>query len=350
MKGRRGFLVGLATSLVVGCANDATVSLNGAGATFPYPLYSKWIDEYKAVSPAVRINYQSIGSGGGVRQIVAGTVDFGASDVPTEPEEERGAAGPIVHVPTAVGSVVVSYNVLGLHEPLRLTPELLAAIYLGEVTRWDAPSIAAVNPGVTLPAQAIAVIYRTDGSGTTAIFTRYLAAVSSDWSKRVGAGKSVRWPVGIGAKGNEGVTGQLQATPGAIGFTELAYATQNGLPRAVIRNRAGRFVGPSSVAATAAAEAVAMPATLQVSLESAASEAAYPLAAYTYLLVYANTADARRGEALAHFLWWAVHDGQRFTRGLDYAPLPARVVSQVEQAIKALRAAGKPALAPSSSL
>ena len=318
------------------------MALNGAGATFPYPLYSKWIDEYRQVSPTVRINYQSIGSGGGVRQIVAGTVDFGASDVPTEPDEEREAAGPIMHLPTAIGSVVVSYNVAGLRTPLQLTPEVLVSIYLGELTRWNAPPIVATNPELTLPDQPITVIYRTDGSGTTAIFTRYLAAVNREWSKRVGAGKSVRWPVGIGAKGNEGVTGQLQATPGAVGYTELAYATQN----AAIRNRAGRFVGPSSASATAAAEAVAMPSTLQVSLESATSPDAYPLAAYTYLLVYENALDARRGEALAHFLWWAIHDGQRFTRGLDYAPLPARVVLQAETALKALRAAGKPALSP----
>jgi len=347
MKGRRRFLLWLCASLACGCSNDRTVSLNGAGATFPYPLYSKWIDEYHVVSPTVRINYQSIGSGGGVRQIAAGTVDFGASDVPVEPDEERGAVGPIVHLPTAVGSVVVSYHVAGLRSPLRLTPELLASIYLGDVTRWNAPEIQATNPGLVLPDQPIAVIYRTDGSGTTAIFTRYLAAVSSAWSKRVGAGKSVRWPVGLGAKGNEGVTGQLQATPGALGYTELAYATQNGLPRAAIRNRAGRFVGPSSAAATAAAEAVTMPPALQVSLESAASVDAYPLAAYTYVLVYQNASNERRGRALARFLWWAIHDGQRFTHGLDYAPLPTRVVTQVENALRGLRAAGAPALSPS---
>jgi phosphate transport system substrate-binding protein len=320
------------------------VALNGAGATFPYPLYSKWIDEYKAVAPSVRINYQSIGSGGGVRQIAARTVDFGASDVPTEPEEERGAPGPIVHLPTAVGCVVVSYNLPGLRAPLKLTADVLAAIYLGEVTRWNAPAIVATNPELTLPDRPITTVYRTDGSGTTAIFTRYLSATSPEWAKRVGAGKNVRWPVGVGAKGNEGVTGQLQATPGAVGYTELAYATQNGLPRAALKNRAGRFVQPSSAAATAAAEAVTMPPTLQVSLVGAESADAYPLAAYTYLLVYQDIADARRGEALARFLWWAIHDGQRYTRALDYAPLPARAVAQVEKVVKDLRAAGKPAL------
>ena len=342
MTGRRRFL--LLTLGALGCSNDGTVLLNGAGATFPYPLYSKWIAEYKAVDPTVRINYQSIGSGGGVRQIVAGTVDFGASDVPIEPDEERGAAGPVLHIPTAVGSVVVSYNVSGVTAPLKLTPEALASIWLGETKRWNAPLVAEQNPGVSLPDAPIVVVYRTDGSGTTAIFTRYLAAVNSRWAKDVGAGKSVRWPVGIGAKGNEGVTAQLQSTPGTIGYTELAYVRQNRLPRAELRNTAGRFVGPGSSAAQAAAEAVTMPTSFQVSLESAAGEAAYPLAAYTYLLVYENVADARRGAALARFLWWTVHDGQRFARALDYSPLPASVVTQVEVSLKRLRAGGKPAL------
>jgi len=342
MTGRRRFL--LLTLGAIACSNDGTVALNGAGATFPYPLYSKWIAEYRSVDPTVRINYQSIGSGGGVRQIVAGTVDFGASDVAIEADEERGAGGPLLHVPTAVGSVVVSYNVSGVTAPLKLTPDALASIWLGETTRWNAPLLAEQNPGVALPDAPIAVVYRTDGSGTTAIFTSYLAAVSPRWAKAVGGGKSVRWPVGIGAKGNEGVTAQLQATPGSIGYTELAYATQNRLPRAELRNMAGRFVGPSSSSATAAAEAVTVPASLQVTLEGAASEGAYPLASYTYVLVYENAADTRRGEALARFLWWTVHDGQRFARTLDYAPLPATVVKQVEGTLKSLRAGGKPAL------
>jgi len=341
MTGRRGFM--LAALGALGCFSDGTVALNGAGATFPYPLYSKWIEEYKGIDPTVRINYQSIGSGGGVRQLVARTVDFGASDVPVQPEEQRGATGPLLHVPVAIGSVVVSYNLGGLGRPLRLTPEALASIWLGTTTRWNAPLLVAANPGVALPDTPIVVLYRTDGSGTTAIFTGYLASISERWSKQVGAGKSVRWPVGVGAKGNEGVTAVLQATPGAIGFTELAYATQNRLPRAELRNRAGRFVGPSSTAAMAAADSVGMPASLQVSLESALADASYPLAAYTYLLVYADVADGRRGEALARFVWWTVHGGQRFAAPLDYAPLPPRVVTQVEAALRRLRAGGRPA-------
>jgi phosphate transport system substrate-binding protein len=344
MTGRRHFLCWLCSSALVGCSNDGTVALNGAGATFPYPLYTKWISEYRQVAPNVRINYQSIGSGGGVRQIVAGTVDFGASDVPAEPEEERGATGKLVHVPTAIGSVVVSYNVNGLTAPLRLTSEVVAAIFLGAIKRWNAPELVALNPALASVDQPIIVVTRTDGSGTTAIFTRYLSRASGEWRERAGSGKSVRWPVGMGAKGNEGVTGQLQATPGAIGYTELAYARQNRLPRAELRNRAGHFVGPSAAAATAAAAVVPVPDTLQTWLESAEDAAAYPLAAYTYLLVYENTSDAERGESLARFLWWAIHDGQRFTQGLDYAPLPPRVVKQVEGALKQLKAAGKPAL------
>lgn len=342
MTGRRRFILAALTALA--CSNDGTLLLNGAGATFPYPLYSKWIEEYKSVEPGVRINYQSIGSGGGVRQIVARTVDFGASDVPVEPDEQRGASGPVLHVPVAIGSVVVSYSLNRLAAPLRLTPEALASIWLGDTKRWNAAALVEANPGLALPDAPIVVVNRTDGSGTTAIFTRYLASVSSRWAEQVGAGKSVRWPLGIGAKGNEGVTALLQSTPGAIGFTELAYATQNRLPRAELRNRAGRFVGPSSAAATAAAEGVGLPASLEARLESAAADAAYPLAAYTYLLLYEDVADARRGEALARFVWWAVHDGQRFTRPLDYAPLPASIVPQVETALRRLRAGGRPAV------
>ena len=342
MTGRRRFILVALGALA--CNSDGTVALNGAGATFPYPLYSKWLEEYKGIEPTVRINYQSIGSGGGVRQIVARTVDFGASDVPIEPEEQRGATGPLLHVPMAIGSVVVSYNLSGLSTALRLTPEALASIWLGETTRWNAPLLVDANPRLALPDAPIIVVYRTDGSGTTAIFTRYLASVSERWSKQVGAGKSVRWPLGVGAKGNEGVTAVLQSTPGSIGFTELAYATQNRLPRAELKNRAGHFVGPSSAAATAAAESVTIPPSLQTSLEAGTADAAYPLAAFTYLLLYEDVADARRGEALARFVWWAVHDGQRFTRPLDYAPLPASMVPQVEAALRRLHAGGKPAV------
>jgi len=341
--GRRSLLHWLCLS-AVGCSNDGVVALNGAGATFPYPLYSKWISEYCALTPSVRINYQSIGSGAGVRQIVAHTVDFGATDVPTEPDEVRDATGPLVQIPAAVGSVVLSYNLPGLKAPLNLTPELIAAIYLGGITRWNDAALAGANPGVVLPDEGINVVFRTDGSGTTALFTRYLALTSPEWRSRVGSGKSLRWPVGMGAKGNEGVTGQLQATPASIGYTELAYATQNHLPLAAVRNRAGRFVLPSVDAATAAAAGISIVSSLEASLAEAPGEQAYPLAAYTYLVLYEENADVRRGAALASFVWWAVHDGQRLTRALDYAPLPPSVVADVETKIRTLKAGGKPAL------
>ncbi|HEY3499673.1 MAG TPA: phosphate ABC transporter substrate-binding protein PstS [Polyangiaceae bacterium] len=342
--GRRAFLLLLAGG--VACSRSKSdISLNGVGATFPYPLYSKWIAEYHRLRPEVRINYQSIGSGGGVRQIVAGTVDFGATDVPMLEDEARGAPGTLLHIPMAVGSVVVCYRLEGVRVVLRLTPELLASIFLGEITRWNAPELKAHNPGIVLPDLPIVVVCRSDGSGTTAIFTELLAQSSPAWRERVGAGKLVRWPAGIGAKGNEGVAGQLQSTPGAIGYTELAYATQNRLSRVAIRNAAGAFVLPAPNAATAAAETVPMPDALHVSLASAPSAEAYPLAAYTYLLVYRDARDAEKGQALAEFLWWALHEGQRFVIDLDYAPLPKNVVARAEAVLRTLRAGGKAILA-----
>ncbi|HEX6766833.1 MAG TPA: phosphate ABC transporter substrate-binding protein PstS [Polyangiaceae bacterium] len=349
MTGRRDVL-GLLLLVASGCertasgSRDETISLHGAGATFPFPLYSKWIAEYNRQNPSVQINYQSIGSGGGVRQIVARTVDFGATDTPMTADEARDAPSTILHVPTAIGSVVVSYQLPELGQPLRLTSELLARIFLGEIKRWNDPALLAENSGAKLPDGEISVVTRSDGSGTTAIFTDYLKAVSPLWRERVGAGKSVRWPAGLGAKGNEGVTGHLKSTPGAIGYTELAYATQNRLPRAAIKNSAGRFVVPTPDASTAAAVAVPMPESLHVSLADAPSDTAYPIASYTYVLVYANTDDAVKGAALARFLWWATHEGQKFARELDYAPLPSGIVAQVEARLKSLRAGGQPAL------
>jgi phosphate transport system substrate-binding protein len=345
LSARRAFLFALLTAgCEGGCSRGepARVALNGAGATFPFPLYSKWIAEYRRVTPDVRVNYQSIGSGGGVRQMIARTVDFGASDVPLHPEEERRAPAPLMHVPTALGAVVVSYHLPEVDLVLRLTPEVLARIYLGEVTRWDAPELRALNPDVALPSGRITVVYRSDGSGTTAIFTELLAHASDTFRERVGSGKSVRFPTGLGAKGNEGVTGLVRSTPLSIAYTELAYATQSGLPRAAIRNRAGHFVAPAADSVRAAAESVPMPESLHVSLASAPSAGAYPLTAYTYLLLYRDAPDERKGDALARFVWWAVHDGQRHARELDYAPLPAAVVTQVEGAVRGLRAGGRP--------
>jgi phosphate transport system substrate-binding protein len=317
------------------------VALNGAGATFPYPLYSKWIAEYNKQFPNVRINYQSIGSGGGIRQIIAGTVDFGATDAPMKDDEAKQAPGKLFHIPATIGAVVVSYSVPELTEALKLTPDTLTAIYLGHIKKWNDPKLAADNPGAKLPAKDISVVYRTDGSGTTAVFTDYLAVVSKEWKEKVGAGKSVKWPVGLGAKGNEGVTGQVKTTPYTIGYIERAYATQNKLPMAEIKNKTGKFIAPTTAAMSAAAEGVEMPAELHVSLVDSVAEGAYPITGYTYLLVYADAKDSAKGEAIAKYLWWALHDGQKFAESLDYAPLPAKVVTLVEARLKQLSAGGK---------
>ncbi|HYO96836.1 MAG TPA: phosphate ABC transporter substrate-binding protein PstS [Polyangiaceae bacterium] len=328
-----------ATAPAPAAAQD--ISLNGAGATFPYPLYSKWMAEYNKLHTNVRINYQSIGSGGGIRQISAGTVDFGASDAPMKDEEAKGATGKLLHIPTTIGSVVVSYNLEGVTTPLKLTPEVLSGIFLGDIKKWNDKRLAEVNAGVALPNKDISVVYRTDGSGTTHVFTEYLAAVSPGWKEKVGAGKSVKWPVGLGAKGNEGVTGQLKSTPGTIGYVELAYANQSKLPKAELKNRAGNFIAPSPEAATAAAEGLDMPDSLHGSLADAAGDKSYPLASYTYMLVYEDAKDPVKGAALARFLWWATHEGQKHAAELDYAPLPAKVITKIEERLRGLRAGDK---------
>lgn len=324
-----------------GGAGAKLISLNGAGATFPYPLYSKWVAEYNRLNPGVRINYQSIGSGGGIRQIVAGTVDFGASDAPIRGDEAKGASGKLTHLPMTIGAVAVSYNLRGLSAPLKLSSHALCGIFLGEIRKWNDDRIARTNPGAQLPDRDILVVFRTDGSGTTAVFSEYLASISPAFKDKVGIGKSLKWPVGLGAKGNEGVTGQLKTAPGAIGYIELAYATQNKLRSAHIENKAGRFVAPTVEGATAAAAGVAMPDQLHVSLAGSESEAAYPLASYSYLLVYDDARDISKGQALARFVWWAVHDGQKYAKDLDYAPLPSQVVSKVEGKLKELHSGGK---------
>lgn len=358
--GRRELLV-LAAGLSFGCNKPAApagdtkggsapspvpsqaepISLNGAGATFPYPLYSKWIAEYNKQFPNIRINYQSIGSGGGIRQIIAGTVDFGATDAPMKDDEAKQAPGKLLHIPATIGAVVVSYNVPELTEPLKLSSEALADIYLGKIKKWNDPKIAADNAGAKLPAKEISVVYRTDGSGTTNVYTDYLSAVSAEWKDKVGVGKSVKWPAGLGAKGNEGVTGQVKTTPYTIGYIERAYATQNKLPMTEIKNKAGKFTAPTTPAMSAAAEGVEMPAELNVSLVDSAADAAYPITGYTYMLVYADAKDSAKGEAIAKYLWWALHDGQKFAETLDYAPLPPKVITLVEARLKELTAGGK---------
>ncbi len=319
------------------------ISLNGAGATFPFPLYSKWMSEYNKLNPNIRINYQSIGSGGGIRQVTAGTVDFGATDAPMKPEVAKKAPGQLHHIPTTIGAVTVAYNLPG--DPrLKLDGEAIAKIFLGEITNWSDPAIQATNEGVELPDQDITVVYRSDGSGTTAVFTDYLAKAYPKWKEEVGVGKAVRWPKGLGAKGNEGVTGQIKVTPGSIGYIELAYALQNDLSIAAVKNRAGNFVEPEVSAITAAAKGVKLPESLHASLTNAKGEKAYPISSFTYLLVYQDAKDETKGRALARFIWWALHDGQKFSADLHYAPLPEKVVSKAEKRLKGLTFEGKPLL------
>jgi len=334
---KKTLIAALAAFLLTGPAAAQTL-ITGAGATFPYPLYSKWFSEYNKLQPDLRFNYQSIGSGGGIQQITNGTVDFGASDAPMNAEEAQKVPDAL-HIPTVLGAVVAIYNapVAGL----RLTPAALADIFLGKIQKWNDPALARINPGVALPATAIAVAHRSDGSGTTYIFTDYLAKVSPEWKEKVGAGKSVKWPVGLGGKGNEGVTGLVKQTPGAIGYVELAYANQNKLAMASLQNRDGVFVSPSLEATSAAAAGVPLPEDFKVSLTDAAGKTAWPVASFTYLLVKKNQTDPRKGEALVRFLWWATHDGQKLAAPLDYAPLPAAVVAQVEKALKGITVQGK---------
>ncbi len=324
-----------------------TIDLQGAGATFPFPLYSKWVAEYQKVDPRVHINYQSIGSGGGIRQITEKTVDFGASDAPMNAEELAKTPG-ILHIPTTIGAVVVGYNLPGV-TGLKLSPDVLADIFLGQIKTWNDKRLVELNPGLKLPKDAISIAYRSDGSGTTAVFTEYLSAVSTTWKTKVGAGKSVKFPSGMGAKGNEGVAGSLKTTPGTIGYVELAYAKQTHLSYALIRNHAGKFVDASLAGISAAAAGVAnnMPDDLRVSIVDAPGEAAYPIAAFTYILVYTDQTNATKGKAMAQFLWWAIHQGQAFGPPLYYAALPAEVVSKIEAKLHALRAGGQ-ALLPSS--
>ena len=322
--------------------SNGPVSLHGAGATFPNPLYQKWLSEYEKVKSNVRIDYQSIGSGGGIKQLKEQTVDFGASDSPMKDEDLKSAPGEILHVPTVLGAVVITYNLAGVNQPLRFSSELIADIYLGKVTKWNDAKVAADNPGVTLPANDITVVHRSDGSGTSAVFTDYLSKVSPEWKDKVGSGTSPSWPLGLGGKGNEGVTGQVKNTPNTIGYVELAYAVQNKLPVALIKNASGSFIEPSidSVTAAAAASAANTPDDLRVSITNAAGAQAYPIASYTYILVYKDQKDAAKGKALVDFLWWGIHDGERFAKDLQYAPLPADIVKRAEAKINLITAGG----------
>ena len=316
-----------------GGATSSGVALVGAGATFPYPLYSKWIDEY-AKKTGVKINYQSIGSGGGVKQFSEQTVDFGASDAPMSDTELAGAkGGPVLHIPTVIGLVAIAYNLPGVTQPLRLTGPIVADIYQGKITKWSDTRIASVNPGATLPASDIVVVHRSDGSGTTYVFSDYLSSVSPAWKTSPGTGKDLQWPVGLGAKGNEAVAGQVKQTPGSIGYVELAYVKQNKLSTASIQNAAGQFVAPSAAGATAAAAGAISkfpPNTdYRISIVNAAGAEAYPITSFTWLLVYERMADAAKAKKLSDFVKWALTDGEKDAAALDYAPLPPSLVSRL---------------------
>src|ERR1700733_12405238 len=317
----------------------AQTTLNGAGATFPYPMYSKWFSKYHDAHPDIQFNYQSIGSGGGIRQVLAGTVDFGASDGPMTDEQLAEAKTKIFHVPTVLGAVVPAYNVSGISADLKFTPELLAGIFMGRITNWNDKAIAGANPGVTFPKdESIVVIHRSDGSGTTFIFTDYLSKVSPEWQGQAGKGTSVKWPVGLGGKGNEGVAGMIRQMQGAIGYIELIYAVQNKIPYGVVKNAAGNFVKASLESVTAAAaSSPKMPPDFRVSITNAPGKDAYPISSFTWLLIPQQSKDPAKGKILADFLNWMVTDGQKMTAALSYAPLPESVVEKEKEAIKQVR-------------
>jgi phosphate transport system substrate-binding protein len=318
--------------------------LNGAGATFPYPIYSKWFADYAATS-GVKINYQSIGSGGGIRQLTEGTVDFGASDAPMSDAEMAKLKSPVLHFPTVLGAVVITYNIPGVTKAIRLTGPVVADIFAGKITKWNDAQIASLNKGLKLPASDILVVHRSDGSGTTYIFSDYLSSVSPSWAQAPGKGKELAWPVGLGGKGNEGVAGQVKQTPGAIGYVELAYAKQNSLPFADLQNANGEFITPTieSVTTAAAAAAAKLPENTdyRISIVNASGKGAYPISSFTFLLVYQTQPDAAKGKKLVDFLRWYLRNGEKSAASLDYAPLPASMVAQLEKRLGTIQMAAR---------
>ncbi len=336
MKQALSLLLGVGLLLT---AASAQTTLNGAGATFPYPIYSKWFSEYQKAHPDVQINYQSIGSGGGIRQVQTGTVDFGASDGPMSDQQLAESKVKVLHLPTVLGAVVPAYNISGLKSELKFTPEVLAGIYLGKITKWNDKAIAAANTGVSLPDKDIVVIHRSDGSGTTYIWTDYLSKVSPEWKSGPGKGTSVKWPVGLGGKGNEGVAGLIRQMDGAIGYVELIYALQNKIAYGTVKNDAGEFVKASLESTTAAAASVkSMPADFRVSITNAPGKDAYPIASFTWLLVPIQWQDGHKKDVFVNFLKWMITDGQNHTAALHYARLPQEVVKKEEAAINQIQA------------
>ena len=329
----------MGAALLLGTAASAQgLLINGAGATFPFPIYSKWFSEYNKLHPEIKFNYQSIGSGGGIKQFTDGTVDFGATDAPMK-DDQIAKAPDVVHLPTVLGADVVAYNAPGV-KSLRFSPETLANIFLGKITKWNDPAIAADNPGIKLPDQSIVVARRSDGSGTTFIFTDYLSKVSPEWKSKVGAGTSVNWPVGLGGKGNEGVTGIIKSTPGSLGYVELIYAHQQKLPVADIKNKEGNWVTPSLESISAAGAGVQMPDDYRVSITDPTGKNAYPISGFTWLLVHKDAKDKAKGTAIVNFLRWALNDGQALAKELDYAPLPKGVQEKVLKTVDTLTVQG----------
>jgi phosphate transport system substrate-binding protein len=332
-------LVSLFALVLVTSAQAETVLINGAGATFPYPIYSKWFSEFHKTDGTTEINYQSIGSGGGIRQLLDKTIDFGASDAPMTDEQLAKANPAIIHIPTVLGAVVITYNLTALSAPLKLTGEQIADIFLGKITAWNDPALVKLNPALAKVPDPIIVSHRSDGSGTTAVFSDYLSKVSPEWKQKVGTGNALQWPVGLGGKGNEGVTGIIKQSIGSIGYTELSYAANNKLPVAEVKNHAGAFVTPSAKSVTAAAHsfAKAMPKDFRISItDPSTAKDAYPISSFTYLLVY-QTMDKVKGTKLLGFLHWALTDGQKLAEGLTYAPLPPELVTQVKNKLKELK-------------
>jgi phosphate transport system substrate-binding protein len=325
-------LLGAVLLAAAGQKSSAQLTINGAGATFPNPLYSKWIAEYAKVDKSVSFNYQPIGSGGGQKQILAGTVDFGASDSPMSDQSLSSAPGKILHIPTVAGADVLAYN-LPNNPPLQLDGATIADIFLGKITSWNSPRIASQNPAAKLPATDIVVVHRSDGSGTTFIFTDYLSSVSQEWETKVGRNASVKWPAGLGAKGNEGVTEQVKQLPGAIAYVELVYAVQQKLPFASVKNAAGNYIVPSIASVTAALAAAKIPDDFRFSMVNPPGENAYPIAGATWLLVYQRQKDPAKGRKMVEFLKWAETKGQTMTQALDYAPLPDELSKRVLQEI-----------------
>ncbi len=345
LRALRGFrsliilVVLLAVGLLGAVVAAQTQQINGAGASFPYPIYAKWFSEYNKLNPKVQINYQSIGSGGGIRQLTAQTVFFGATDGPMTKDQILATPGHVLHFPTVLGAVVPVYNVDGVKSELKFSGTVLADIFLGKITKWNDPAIARLNAGVNLPGLDITVVHRSDGSGTTYIFADYLGKVSPEWKKRVGVSTAVNWPVGLGGKGNEGVAGLVKQAPGAIGYVELIYALQNKIAYGSVQNSAGKFVGASVEAVTAAAAAAtaAMPADFRVSITNAPGDAVYPISSFTWLLFYENPKDKAAAKAMVEFMKWALTDGQKLAAGLGYAPLPDSVVTLEMEALKKIR-------------